>query len=96
MGNAAAYDVFLSYNRSDGGAAAELNGWLRASGLRTFFDSSELHPGLPWIRALEDAHERIMSIATRSRCRSRSKSLTGGTTYREIMSHTSGSQSSRA
>lgn len=30
------YDVFVGYSRSDEAAAAELNGWLRAQGLRTF------------------------------------------------------------
>src|ERR1700730_5914583 len=40
------FDVFLSYARSDGAAATELNGWLRKQGLRTFFDRSELRPGL--------------------------------------------------
>ena len=42
MASGDAYDVFLSYARSDGAAAAELNGWLCAQGLRTFFDRSEL------------------------------------------------------
>jgi hypothetical protein len=28
MANGGAYDVFISYARSDGAAAAELNGWL--------------------------------------------------------------------
>ena len=39
------FDVFLSYAHSDGGAAAELNGWLCAQGLHTFFDRRELRPG---------------------------------------------------
>lgn len=36
MANGDAYDVFLSYARSDGDAAAALNGWLaaQASGAR--------------------------------------------------------------
>jgi tetratricopeptide (TPR) repeat protein len=55
MGSVAAYDVFVSYAQSDGAGAAELNHWLRAQGLRTFFDRSELKPGLRWISALEDA-----------------------------------------
>ena len=57
------YDVFLSYARSDGAAAAELNGWLRAQGLRTFFDRTELKPGLRWIPALEDAIQRSRAVA---------------------------------
>src|SRR5215468_966225 len=57
------FDVFLSYPRSDGEAAAELNGWLRAQGLRTFFDRSELRPGLPWIPAIEDAIGRSDAVA---------------------------------
>ena len=55
MGRDVSFDVFLSYARSDGAAAAELNGWLRAQGFHTFFDRSELSPGLRWIPALEDA-----------------------------------------
>jgi energy-coupling factor transporter ATP-binding protein EcfA2 len=57
------FDVFLSYARSDGVAAAELNSWLRAHGFRTFFDRSDLRPGFPWIRALEDAIRRSNAVA---------------------------------
>jgi energy-coupling factor transporter ATP-binding protein EcfA2 len=57
------FDVFLSYARSDGAAATELNGWLRKQGLRTFFDRSELRPGLRWIPALEDAIARSDAVA---------------------------------
>ena len=57
------YDVFLSYARSDGGPAAELNDALRARGLHTFFDRSELRPGLRWIPALEDAIGRSNAVA---------------------------------
>src|ERR1700730_10679967 len=63
MGRDAGFDVFLSYARSDGAAAAELNGWLRTRGLRTFFDRSELRPGLRWIPALEDAIGRSDAVA---------------------------------
>ena len=57
------YDVFVSYARSDGAAAAELNSWLRDHGLRTFFDRSELRPGLPWVPALEEAINRCRAVA---------------------------------
>ena len=57
------YDVFVSYSRSDEVGAAELNGWLRAQGLSTFFDRSELHPGLRWVPALEDAIGRSRAVA---------------------------------
>jgi energy-coupling factor transporter ATP-binding protein EcfA2 len=57
------FDVFLSYARNDGLAAAELNRWLRDHGLRTFFDRSELAPGLRWISALEDAVGRSDAVA---------------------------------
>jgi len=57
MGGDAGYDVFVSYSRSDEVGAAELNGWLRAHGLSTFYDRSELRPGLRWIPGLEDAIE---------------------------------------
>ncbi|PWB90475.1 hypothetical protein C5688_10780, partial [Methylocystis sp. MitZ-2018] len=55
MGDNAFYDVFLSYARSDSVDAADLDGWLRAQGLRVFFDRSELRPGLRWVPALEEA-----------------------------------------
>ena len=58
-----AYDVFVSYSRSDGPGAAELNGWLRSQGLSTFFDRSELRPGLRWIPGLEDAIGRSRAVA---------------------------------
>src|SRR6516162_3110566 len=57
------YDVFVSYARSDAAAAAELNTWLRGQGLSTFFDRSELRPGLPWIPALEEAINRCRAVA---------------------------------
>ena len=57
------YDVFVSYSRSDGAGAAELNSWLCSQGLSTFFDRSKLHPGLRWVPALEDAIGRSRAIA---------------------------------
>jgi Novel STAND NTPase 1/TIR domain len=57
------FDVFLSYARSDAVAAAELNDWLRARGLRTFFDRSDLRPGLRWLPRLEDAIGRSEAVA---------------------------------
>jgi hypothetical protein len=49
------YDVFISYSRFDGRHAAEIDSILRARGLRPFFDRRNLTPGLPWVRALEQA-----------------------------------------
>jgi WD40 repeat protein len=49
------YDVFLSYSRSDSQSAAEIDAYIRANGLTSFFDRRSLTPGLPWVRALEDA-----------------------------------------
>src|SRR5262245_8995116 len=49
------YDVFVSYSRADGRHAAEIDSILRAKGLRSFFDHRNLPPGLPWVRALEQA-----------------------------------------
>jgi hypothetical protein len=46
MASSEAYDVFLNYGRGDEAAAAELNAWLLAQGLTTFFDRRELRPGL--------------------------------------------------
>ena len=57
------YDVFVSYSRSDEAGAAELNGWLRDQGLSTFYDRSELRPGLRWISGLEDAIDRSRAVA---------------------------------
>jgi TIR domain len=57
------FDVFLSYARGDVVAAAELDGWLRAHSLRTFFDRSELRAGLRWIPALEEAIDRSNAVA---------------------------------
>ena len=49
------YDVFVSYSRADSRHAAEINSALRAKGLKSFFDRRNLTPGLPWVRALEQA-----------------------------------------
>src|SRR5262245_3844895 len=49
------YDVFLSYSRADWRHAADIDSVLRAKGLRSFFDRRNLAPGLPWVRALEQA-----------------------------------------
>jgi energy-coupling factor transporter ATP-binding protein EcfA2 len=49
------YDVFISYSRADSRPAAEIDSILRAKGLRPFFDRRNLAPGLPWVRALEQA-----------------------------------------
>jgi hypothetical protein len=49
------YDVFISYSRLDSRHAADIDSILRANGLRSFFDRRNLSPGLPWVRALEQA-----------------------------------------
>jgi TIR domain len=49
------YDVFISYARADSRHAAEIDAVLRAKGLKSFFDRRNLAPGLPWVRALEQA-----------------------------------------
>ena len=49
------YDVFVSYSRADGRHAADIDSALRSKGLRPFFDRRNLAPGLPWVRALEQA-----------------------------------------
>jgi hypothetical protein len=49
------YDVFVSYLRADWRHAADIDSVLRANGLRSFFDRCNLAPGLPWVRALEQA-----------------------------------------
>ena len=40
-----AYDLFLSYSDSDGDVARDLNTWLTAQGVRTFFDRNDLPAG---------------------------------------------------
>jgi WD40 repeat protein len=49
------YDVFISYSRLDSRHATDIDSILRAKGLRSFFDRRNLAPGLPWVRALEQA-----------------------------------------
>jgi energy-coupling factor transporter ATP-binding protein EcfA2 len=49
------YDVFVSYSRADWRQATEIDSVLRAKGLRPFFDRRNLTPGVPWVRALEQA-----------------------------------------
>lgn len=49
------YDVFISYSRTDTRHAAEIDSILRTKGLKPFFDRRNLAPGLPWVRALEQA-----------------------------------------
>jgi hypothetical protein len=57
------YDVFISYSRRDATGAAELNEWLHSQGLSTFYDRSELRPGLRWIPALEEMIGRSRAVA---------------------------------
>src|SRR4029077_12443805 len=40
---------------ADGRHATEIDSVLRDKGLKTFFDRRNLAPGLPWVRALEQA-----------------------------------------
>jgi TIR domain len=49
------YDVFVSYPRADWRHAAEIDSVLPGNGLRSFFDRCNLAPGIPWVRALEQA-----------------------------------------
>jgi tetratricopeptide (TPR) repeat protein len=49
------FDVFVSYSTSDWRQATDIESLLRDASLRTFFDRRELAPGLPWVRALEQA-----------------------------------------
>jgi hypothetical protein len=63
MASGDAYDVFISYSRSDSNVAADLNGWLGDQGFSTFFDRSALRPGLRWVPALEEAIGRARAVA---------------------------------
>jgi energy-coupling factor transporter ATP-binding protein EcfA2 len=49
------YDVFVSYSRADWRHAAAFDSVLRDKGLTSFLDRRNLAPGLPWVRALEQA-----------------------------------------
>jgi TIR domain len=51
----ATYDVFVSYSRADARHAADIDSILRSKGLMPFFDRRSLAPGLPWLKALEQA-----------------------------------------
>ena len=56
------YDVFVSYSRADLRHAAEIDSVLSAKGLRSFFDRRNLAPGLPWVRALEQAIDAAKAV----------------------------------
>ena len=49
------YDVFVSYNAPDRARVQRIAGWLRAKGLKVFFDQLDLSPGQAWLPALERA-----------------------------------------
>jgi WD40 repeat protein len=57
------YDGFVSYSRADWRHAEEIDSVLRAKGLRSFFDRRNLVPGLPWVRALEQAISAAKEVA---------------------------------
>ena len=64
MTRAAKFDVFLSYNRAEDGAAAErLRDALRARGLTVFFDRDHIAPGARWQPILEAALATCGSVA---------------------------------
>ena len=56
------YDVFVSYSRVDWRHAADIDSALRANGLKPFFDRRNLAPGLPWVRALEQAIDAVKAV----------------------------------
>ena len=49
------FNVFISYSRADWQSATDIERLIRGASLLPFFDRRELSPGLPWVRALEDA-----------------------------------------
>jgi hypothetical protein len=49
------FDVFVSYARVDWSHATDIDSFLRARRLSSFFDRRNLSPGLPWVRGLEKA-----------------------------------------
>src|SRR5262249_5243987 len=55
----AKFDVFLCHNWADKPAVRQLARQLRERGLRPWLDESELRPGLPWQRTLEDQIQSI-------------------------------------
>src|SRR5271156_6563926 len=64
MGKADAYDVFLSYARSDAAIAQRLHAWLREKQrLRTFIDSVDLVPGQRWMPEIQGALASCKAVA---------------------------------
>src|SRR5262249_26536545 len=47
--------TYLSATRADARHATDIDSVLRAKGLTSFFDRRSLAPGLPWLKALEQA-----------------------------------------
>jgi hypothetical protein len=47
------FDVFLSHNSKDKPLVKELAVWLKAQGIKVWYDEWELRPGMPWQRELE-------------------------------------------
>jgi WD40 repeat protein/energy-coupling factor transporter ATP-binding protein EcfA2 len=59
---AISHDVFISYARPDAESASQLNRWLTERGLATFFDQTQLTPGLRWVAAIEEAIETSHAV----------------------------------
>jgi nucleotide-binding universal stress UspA family protein len=59
----AEFDVFLCHNGQDKPAVRDLAQQLRERGLRPWLDESELRPGLPWQRVLEEQIQSIPAAA---------------------------------
>jgi hypothetical protein len=57
------FDVFLCHNSQDKPQVKEIARQLQARGLKPWLDESQLPPGLPWQRALEEQIEQIKSAA---------------------------------
>ena len=55
-------DVFISYATPEIRHAEEIDSFLRARGLRPYFDRRNIMPGLPWVPALERAIDAAMAV----------------------------------
>jgi hypothetical protein len=62
QGGSLSFDVFLSYSSRDKEHVRELKRWLLAAHLRVWLDESELRPGVPWQKLIQEGVSASRSI----------------------------------